>query len=781
MGNFFMRLSFILILALGVVANGSSGTKNKNVRDNQSLDFSKVAQAQTRVMRHGFDVNVWMSNRGGLGLNADGSAGTSPYVADGGLGLEYPAKSGIEHLFGSGVWFGAYVDTGRGAQRVIGTTVAYEGWSGPHFEMFGNPNGADSFYRANRYEYNGRNRARFDDDGDGKIDEDELDGHDNDGDWNPLTDDLGIDCLPDSLEVGCMGEYDPIRNPDPAFDNWDSTAVNRCLPGHPFKSDRLKYTQNNGYPNTGEPNVDEDYAAISEGDTYVGYTDTARVPVVAGHVPLGLKVWQRAYSWKTRIKEPILPFEFYYINVGNKILDSVWVGYFADCDVGPHTVSGYYQRNSSGYLLDVRTAYIVNLTDRPSTPIGLTVLKTPKSLDSIKYTFQWFPGPNTPPNDVGKYELLSSGQIKPDEFPSISDTRFVFAFGPFERMYPGDTLKIAIAFVAGAGVKEGFNNMRDNAAKALQMYERGWLPPATPPSPSRVSLRITKYNDRVFLDWKWRPGDLSWDPEQTWDDSNAFLDLLPDTHWRRVNPELGINPEIREPGFPRTGGRIFEGYRVWRSVAPEYTPESFALLRQVDVADDLGFEYNTGLEYTMWDSGLVRGRPYWYSVTSFSIPGITIIEQPDPDNPGSTYKDTLFAPPTESDFSENAQLVILPFEPSTEVGKVKVVPNPYRTDMDYTFEGGGWEGLSRKWSESARVIWFIHLPAKCTIRIFSLAGDLVATIYHDDVLRTAAGKPIGQAEWNLVSESGRAIASGIYVYTVESDFGRQIGKFVVIR
>jgi hypothetical protein len=107
--------------------------------------------------------------------------------------------------------------------------------------------------------------------------------------------------------------------------------------------------------------------------------------------------------------------------------------------------------------------------------------------------------------------------------------------------------------------------------------------------------------------------------------------------------------------------------------------------------------------------------------------------------------------------------------------------------VDYTYENGGYEGLGRAWDEGKRVIWFIHLPAKCTIRIFSLTGDLVATIDHDDPTRQAleqndnVPRPIGQEEWNLLTESGRAIASGVYVFTVESEFGRQVGKFVVIR
>jgi hypothetical protein len=187
----------------------------------------------------------------------------------------------------------------------------------------------------------------------------------------------------------------------------------------------------------------------------------------------------------------------------------------------------------------------------------------------------------------------------------------------------------------------------------------------------------------------------------------------------------------------------------------------------------------TGLQFTYTDSNIVRGRRYWYAVTSYTIPDFVINSYVGPN--GETIIDTLFTEPVESFLHENAVQVPIPFAPSQQPGKVKVVPNPYRTDMDYTYEGGGWEGLGRQWNEEKRLVWFIHLPPKCTIRIFTIAGDVVKTIYHDDAERQARGLPIGQEEFLLLSESNRALASGIYVYLVESEFGQQIGKFVVIR
>jgi hypothetical protein len=74
---------------------------------------------------------------------------------------------------------------------------------------------------------------------------------------------------------------------------------------------------------------------------------------------------------------------------------------------------------------------------------------------------------------------------------------------------------------------------------------------------------------------------------------------------------------------------------------------------------------------------------------------------------------------------------------------------------------------------------FANLPrAHNRIQIFTLDGDLVATIDHDG---TGGG---GQASWNLVSMNGQQVVSGVYLYVVQADndqFEDFIGKFVVIR
>jgi hypothetical protein len=132
----------------------------------------------------------------------------------------------------------------------------------------------------------------------------------------------------------------------------------------------------------------------------------------------------------------------------------------------------------------------------------------------------------------------------------------------------------------------------------------------------------------------------------------------------------------------------------------------------------------------------------------------------------------------ESSKRNNARRIDLPFAVSKTLNQVAVVPNPYRTDQDYKLENGGYEGLTSKWTENERKVKFINLPEHCTIRVFSLSGDLVRTIVHDGGEGTF---PRGDEDMLLVSESNRALASGIYIFTVESTVGVQTGKFVIIR
>lgn len=120
-----------------------------------------------------------------------------------------------------------------------------------------------------------------------------------------------------------------------------------------------------------------------------------------------------------------------------------------------------------------------------------------------------------------------------------------------------------------------------------------------------------------------------------------------------------------------------------------------------------------------------------------------------------------------------------------DLGKIRVVPNPYFVTNRAVL------------SEGTDKIFFTHLPPHCTIRIYTLAGELVRTIeheshatYHPNVApddRSLQGDKGGTASFELLNRYNQALASGIYIYHVEardeSDtvVGNKIGRFAIIR
>ena len=98
---------------------------------------------------------------------------------------------------------------------------------------------------------------------------------------------------------------------------------------------------------------------------------------------------------------------------------------------------------------------------------------------------------------------------------------------------------------------------------------------------------------------------------------------------------------------------------------------------------------------------------------------------------------------------------------------VKVVPNPYI--------------LENEWQQSQfqRELKFINLPDRCKIRIFTVAGDLIKTITHEETYQRTndAG---GDEWWDIVTDKGELPASGVYLFHIDSDVGEQVGKFALI-
>ncbi len=104
-----------------------------------------------------------------------------------------------------------------------------------------------------------------------------------------------------------------------------------------------------------------------------------------------------------------------------------------------------------------------------------------------------------------------------------------------------------------------------------------------------------------------------------------------------------------------------------------------------------------------------------------------------------------------------------------DMDNIAVVPNPY-------VGAASWEPATTQVGRGDRLIYFIHLPAQSTIRIYTISGKLVKTLEHNSSIAN------GQEPWNLISQDGMEIAYGVYIYHVTAPgVGEKIGKFAIIK
>jgi len=96
------------------------------------------------------------------------------------------------------------------------------------------------------------------------------------------------------------------------------------------------------------------------------------------------------------------------------------------------------------------------------------------------------------------------------------------------------------------------------------------------------------------------------------------------------------------------------------------------------------------------------------------------------------------------------------------LANVKVVPDPYIVT-------NAWET-----NEFGKRLQFNNLPDQCTIRIYTLAGDWVATVEHNG--------NTGYEFWDMRTHNDTFIAPGVYLYYAETPDGHtKVGRFLVIR
>lgn len=497
------------------------------------------------------------------------------------------------------------------------------------------------------------------------------------------------------------------------------------------------------------------------------------------HSPLGIKVVLRALSWGAPYADDFVILDYRIINLTDDDLTDVYLGFWNDTTVGNTTLTDPYpgaQGTPWNFYDDVNGAFrpgdvegddLWMMYERDedgweglaASWVGTRLLGTsepalpgdgmsPVSYNQWRFQGQpdeddWYLPAGEQEDRPGKYQILANGDWdvdQPGEDPVnslASNWTAMMSTGPFPLLAGGDTLSFTVAIVCGPDSL----SLLENSKVAQLAYDQGFAIPAGPPSP-----RLAFEYDRDSVTLAWEPGDsLGVDAE------GNPVELASDDP--RRSPEHHISLVTNQPDF--------QGYRIYRFQGDTFQGDPYeesVLVAQYDRIDGIGFD--TGLppegpdgRRRFTDTGLLDGFPYYYSVVSYSAPNL---------------EEGL--PEFQSGYNENAALVFPgPGAAPADAGPgVGVFPNPYRAGS-YFDDRLGEQELGRK-------IWFTNLPARCTIEVFNLAGDLVVTLDHDDPAS-------GMEPWDLLSSPQRAIATGLYVYVVEDrETGDvQRGKLVIIK
>lgn len=196
---------------------------------------------------------------------------------------------------------------------------------------------------------------------------------------------------------------------------------------------------------------------------------------------------------------------------------------------------------------------------------------------------------------------------------------------------------------------------------------------------------------------------------------------------------------------PKLGINDLAGYRVYRS--NYFTIGPWTLV--ADIKSDSVVLVDGNVRYV--DKNLPFGVGNYYCVTSYDEDG------------------------NESGKVNNTRFPIYPLRgPNLEFPKnVYVVPNPFRQHSNLTGTGERYR------------MEFIGIPAKCKIKIYTLTGDVVQEIDHDDGSGSEAWGSIKRLDYQL-NKWSLGVAPGIYIYRVESlvdghEGESFIGKLAIVK
>ena len=412
--------------------------------------------------------------------------------------------------------------------------------------------------------------------------------------------------------------------------------------------------------------------------------------------------------------------------------------YFAqrvDPDVGPD-----YEDDRSGFMKEKNLGFTFdrNFNDAgmPIGFMGVRLLKTPvvngSELGLTNWTSIQNPSGNyivgDPTDDNTEYRIISAapGQVldpvydptKDFQFSGVTgDTRQIIVSGPFEMAPETEqTMVMSLLFAYATNAQPKFDTDEDvigelgNLVEVADAVKLFYELGETAKGAPAPAISLVPGDGKVTIEWD-------------------AVSISP------PNPNI----EIAE-------------YKVYRS----FTASGLDKSGNADYTVMGTFEQGSASHFSVVDTApeLINGWPVYYA--------ITVVDQLSGD-----LADILGAGKQESEPTFTLANKVVPRSDAMGLGtgeylKIRVVPNPF-------YAHASWDS-----SPTEKHVQFINLPATCTIRIFTLSGNLVTAVHHNN--------GSGTENYNLRNRFGEPLASGVYYWVVVDQSGdKETGKFIVVQ
>ncbi len=238
----------------------------------------------------------------------------------------------------------------------------------------------------------------------------------------------------------------------------------------------------NGYDDDDDGLIEEDFGQIgSQMMVTTTYDNTrAAASLFPDHKPLNLKVVQESFAWENDQVDDFVGFQYTITNVGVVDISNIYIGFYADSDIGPREgisvagddMAGSFSgavKASDGSWVPVEVGFMWDAAEenRIDGYFGVAFLGHDTDPEGLRApasvalrTFQRFSGEapfdqgGDPTNDAERYELLSAApeDRDPDVQPGRDqDYRFLISAGPFQILRADEDLEFQVAMVVGPG------------------------------------------------------------------------------------------------------------------------------------------------------------------------------------------------------------------------------------------------------------------------------------------------------------------------------------------